>query len=112
MTENLQKFLEAVSKNDAMIEKVNKMNKDELLAFAKDLGITLTEEDFEKPEKELSDDELDAVAGGGDCFCAYGGGGTSDNDDDTCACVLAGLGFTKNNSDRCVFSFAGYGTNT
>ena len=114
MTENMKQFLETVSKNDELIEKVNKMNKDELVALAKELGITLTEEDFEKPVEELSDDELDTVAGGSDvsCACAMGGGGTKDSNDGTCACVLAGVGYDDYKNERCLCGFAGYGYDT
>ena len=64
--------------------------------------------------EELSDDDLDAVAGGGDvsCACAMGGGGTKDNNDKTCACVLAGAGYAKSGRERCVCGFAGYGYDT
>ena len=111
MSENLQKFLEAVSKNDELIEKVNNMNKDELFVLAKEMGLPLTDADFEKPAVELSDDELDTVAGGSnvDCACAMGGGGTGDNNDKTCACVLAGAGYNNKSEERCLCAFGGWG---
>ena len=48
----------------------------------------------------LSDDELEAVAGGSDngrngwelCFCMVGGGGTKKSEGITCACVVGGGG--------------------
>ena len=111
MTENMKKFLEAVSKNDELIEKVNKMEKDELVTLAKEMGITLTDADLEKPAEELSDDELDTVVGGSDvdCACAMGGGGTGDDNDKVCACVIAGVGHTDEGSERCLCGFAGWG---
>ena len=114
MTENMKKFLEAVSKDEALCEKVSAADKDELIAIAKELGIALVDADFEKPAEELSDDELDAVAGGGDvsCACAMGGGGTKDSNDKTCACVLAGAGYSKSGRERCLCGFAGYGYDT
>ena len=44
MTENMKKFLEAVSKNDELSTKINTMTKEDLLALAKELGVELTEE--------------------------------------------------------------------
>ncbi len=47
-------------------------------------------------EKDLGADELDEVAGGGECVCALGGGGTGDPDyEKTCACVFGGGGEYK-----------------
>ena len=115
MTENLQKFLELVSKNEELSKNVGKMGKEELLALAKELGVTLTEADLAKPAvQELDDDELDAVAGGSDvsCACAMGGGGTKDSNDKTCACVLAGVGYDDGGGERCLCGFAGYGYDT
>ena len=115
MTENMQKFLEAVSKNEELTAKVGAMGKEELIALARELGIQLTDADLEKPAvQELGDDDLDAVAGGGDvsCACAMGGGGTKDSNDKTCACVLAGGGYSRNGTERCVCGFAGYGYDT
>lgn len=114
MTENMQKFLTAVTQNDEMYSKLNEATKEDLIAMAKELGIELTEADFEQKPAELNDDELDAVAGGGDvsCACAMGGGGTKDSNDKTCACVLAGAGYAKSGRERCVCGFAGYGYDT
>ena len=78
------------------------------------MGFELTAADLERPAEELSDDELDTVAGGGDvsCACAMGGGGTKDSNDKTCACVLAGAGYSTQGRERCVCGFAGYGYDT
>ena len=53
----------------------------------------------------LSDDELEAVAGGSGsangwelCFCAVGGGGTKNSEGITCACVVAGSGKKDKNN--------------
>lgn len=114
MTENMKKFLETVSQNEELTNKIGTLDKEGLIALAKALGITLTEADFAQPTGELDDDELDAVAGGSDvnCACAMGGGGTKDSNDKTCACVLAGAGYSKNGRERCVCGFAGYGYDT
>ena len=110
MTENMKKFLETVSKDAELCKKVSAMNKDDLLALAKELGLALAEEDLIKPAQELEDDDLDTVAGGGsDCICFMGGGGTKDYDDKTCACVMAGVGYKKNGDGRCVCAVNGFG---
>lgn len=115
MTENLKKFLEKVSEDKALAEKVG-AEKDPaaLIALARELGVELTEADFARPVEELNEAELDTVAGGGDvsCACAMGGGGTKDGNDKTCACVLAGAGYSKRGTERCVCGFAGYGYDT
>lgn len=102
MTENMKKFLEAVSKNEELTKKINTMTKEDLLALAKELGVELTETDFEKPDGELSDDELDAVAGGALCYCLLAGSGydTCDNEK-TCVCVAGGGGEYKSGDCRC-----------
>ena len=115
MTKNYMDFLEKLSENRELAEKLSKEPDPKvLIAAAKEFGIELTEADFEKPAEELSDDELDAVAGGSDvsCACAMGGGGTKDANDKTCACVLAGVGYAKDKSERCLCGFAGYGYDT
>lgn len=66
MTENMKKFLEIISANAELQDRVNKMTKEELLDEAAKLGIALTDEDFKQEESQgsLSDDELGAVSGG------------------------------------------------
>lgn len=112
MSEKMKAFLEALSKDKELFDKLNaipfateeeKIQK--AIAFAKDeLGIELTEEDFKKPEVvkgELNDDELDAVAGGDTCFCVVGGGGHGSPIEEfydctieefTCGCAIGGAG--------------------
>ena len=121
MSENMKKFLELVSKDENLKKKALAFNNMEtakaiqaVIAFAKELGIELTEADFAKKESdgELSDDELDAVAGGGGCGCAFGGGGDgTDNfgDDYTCACVGYGQGGQGVDRLNCVCPVVGGG---
>ena len=113
MTDNLRKFLEAISNDAELTKKINAMGKDELLALAKAQGLALTEADLLQ-KTELSDDNLDTVAGGSDvsCACAMGGGGTKDDNDKTCACVIAGVGYDDEKGERCLCGFAGYGYDT
>lgn len=109
MTENMKHFLEKVSGDKALIEKISKLAKAELITMAKELGFELTEADFVPQEGELSVDELDTVAGGGDCYCAVGGGGTAGEKDNACACVLGGFGNSSERHERCVCALAGAG---
>lgn len=95
-----------------------------ILAAAKELGIDMSEQDITLDSNEISADELDAVAGGGECACVAGGGGTScdecrDNSrfaDLTCACVMGGGGESciiysrKDKFARCVCVLVGSGT--
>ena len=73
MTENMKKLLEIVSGNKELAAKIGGMGKEEILALAKEVGVELTEADFAQ-KFELSDDELEAVAGGGKCICSFGSG--------------------------------------
>ena len=116
MSENLKKFLALIANNKELEAKALACNelgeekgKEALLALAKECGIELTAADFEKKEKsasgELSDDELDAVAGGG-------GGGTDSNDGRVygCACVGYGQGGDGRASDmNCICPAFGTG---
>lgn len=115
MTDNMKKFLELVSGNDALAAKFSNASKDEIIAIAREQGITLTEADFESTA-EVSDDELNAVAGGKECYCAIGGGGTgeSSNGTRTCACVAGGVGHMDGDTikSRCGCIGGGYGGNT
>ena len=112
MTENLKKFLDAVSKDDALKEKLNALGSDHdesvsgAISLAKEIGILLSKDDFEASEGEVSDAELGTVSGGikvtpkdivdGYCFClaAGGGGGKEEKEHDVfgCACVAYGQG--------------------
>ena len=112
MTENLKKFLDAVSKDDALKKKLNALGSDHdesvsgAISLAKEIGILLSKDDFEVPEGEVSDAELGTVSGGikvtpkdivdGYCFClaAGGGGGKEEKEHDVfgCACVAYGQG--------------------
>ena len=112
MSDNLKKFLEAVSEKPEMVEKVNAMSQEGVIALAKEMGFALTEADFAKPAvEELDDEDLDTVAGGQkvSCTCVLGGGGKGDSNDKTCACVAAGMGYTKRGQDRCFCAIGGAG---
>lgn len=112
MTDNMLKFLQAVSKDDAMYAKFGTATQEEMIAMAAEMGIALTAADFEK-KAELDEDELDAVAGGKECVCVLGGGGGGEGggrwDSKVCACVLGGGGETGEGGCRCVCTVNGWG---
>ena len=118
MTENMKKFLELLSKDAELSAKASAVNQDALLDIAKGLGIELTAEDFSSQNAELSDDELDTVAGGTICVCVVGGGGKAKGIDNVCACVAYGAGtydgwsYSHDSNGvwtRCSCPAAGYG---
>ena len=63
MTENFKKLLELISGNEELTARLNNASKEEVIAFARELGITLSDADFEQ-SGEMSEDELNAVTGG------------------------------------------------
>ena len=102
MTENLSKFLEAVSEDEALKEKLAEAKDNEtVIALAAEKGFILTEDDLksDKPSggRILSDDELEAVAGGvaGRCTCENGGIGAPPKiaSEDKFSCFSNGDGF-------------------
>ncbi len=114
MSENLKSFLKLASQDESLkarAAELTKMEKEELvktcIALAAERGITLTEADFElvsgANSREISDEELDAVSGGGTgcfvsthCVCYLGGSGSGVDEYDkskyVCACVAYGQG--------------------
>ena len=109
MTDNMLKFLQAVSKDDAMYAKFGTATQEEMIAMAAEMGIALTAADFEK-KAELDEDELDAVAGGWtECYCAFAGGGTKDDDGKACGCVAGGYGEARSGETRCWCAVSGAG---
>lgn len=110
MTENMKKLLEAVTKNEELVKKISTMTKENLIALAKEMGIELTEADFEKNDAELSDDELDCVNGGALCACMLAGSGDDNNSNEKyCVCVAGGGGEYTDGRCRCVCVFGGGG---
>ena len=79
MTETLKNFLKKISEDNALAEKFNKLETDEFIAAAKELGFDLTAADFAPSEGELSEDELNMVSGG----ISFG---------PNCSCTSAGMG--------------------
>ena len=114
----MKKLLEQIEQNTELKAKIEELDNNassepkDYIKLAAEYGIELAEEDF-KPagrQGELSDEELDAVAGGDDCVCIFGGGGTSKAMyDRTCACVLGGGGEDAGGVTRCVCVMGGLG---
>ena len=111
MSENMKKFLEKVSADKALAEKFANLDKDAVVALAKELGIELTEADFAQPEGEIAADEMESVVGGYKrCACYAGGGGKEDSEGNVCACVGAGMGLIKVDGEaRCACVSVGTG---
>ena len=85
---------------------------EKMIEILKEYDVSLTAEDFKVPEGELSDDELNAVAGGGGCGCPVVGGGGGD--ELVCVCIAGGTGFVigsggLNEQGGCVCVAAGAG---
>ncbi len=106
MSNDWKKQLAELSKNEEFQKKQSKIVekfkddeatiKAEITKLMAEYGVTEPEGGFMAPIKELSDDELGAVAGGkgyfigGTCFCFMGGGGEAGPA--LCVCVAAGGG--------------------
>ena len=122
MTENMKKWLELVSGDKALQEKLMKLQNEApeqqkvtVIRMAKENGVVLTAEDLASAEgEELSDDELDAVAGGGGCGCPVIGGGSGGEGEHNyvCACVGGGGGLDNHSEDYCICPLIGAGTDT
>ena len=87
----MKKLLEIVSGNKELAAKIGGMAREDIIALARELGVELTEADFAQ-KYELSDDELDAVAGGGRCICSFGGGGEYSDGSVRCFFIIGGDG--------------------
>jgi predicted ribosomally synthesized peptide with nif11-like leader len=90
-------FYEALSKDEAMQERAKGLNAavetteeavaEAVVAFAKGEGYAFTAGELKDYGKELSDEELAAVAGGASNICLIGGGGGGVSN---CLCVFFG----------------------
>lgn len=98
MTNQVKVFLDEVSQDKAIMEKLNSAKTSaEVIALAAEKGYTLTEDDL-KPETtsgKLDDEELEAVSGGTGCGCAGYGLGKTDRGTKACQCVYLGEGMKK-----------------
>lgn len=111
----MKKLLEEMEKNQELKAKIEELDKNskstpkDYIQVAAEYGIELKEEDFKPAQRELADDELNAVAGGDPCMCVFGGGGSANSSDSTCACVGGGGGEYKDGSCRCACVLGGGG---
>ena len=75
--EQLKAFLEKLKDDSSLQEKLKAASDaDAASAIAKEAGFSISADEFTKAQStELSDEELEGVAGGGDGFdrCLYGG---------------------------------------
>ena len=130
MTENIKAFIEKAEQNEALkaeLKTLNKkytgaeevsQNKEETekktIGIAAKYGITLTTDDF---KAELSEEQLENVAGGsgGICVCMGGGwgGGLGKTGEGWCLCPLSGVGIDGEDNDClpwCFCAFVGGGS--
>ena len=126
MNDLSMKILELVSGNEVLARRMEEAKSlEELVQLLNENGLDATAEELEAAASpnagvELSEDELDAVAGGDHCFCVAGGGGEDGEHEDvyhrgtkakekTCACV--GVGFASSDTDpfRCFCIIIGTG---
>ena len=72
--EQLKAFLEKV-KGDTSLQEELKAAADAnaVSAIAKEEGFSISADDLTKAQSELSEEELEGVAGGGDSWCWWGG---------------------------------------
>ena len=121
--ENVKKFYKTLANSETLKEKAAKLNEKyneaqktdeeaaiaDVIAFAASEGYSFTAEEFaaygetvmKSAPQELSQDELEAVAGGSGtcsvcfsrtCACLVAGGGTHQEPHWPCACVAGGAG--------------------
>ena len=67
--EQLKAFLEKVKADTSLQEKLKAAaDADAVTAIAKEAGFNVSADDLTKAQSELSEQELEGVAGGGNCF--------------------------------------------
>ena len=65
--EQLKSFLEKLKADTSLQEKLKgAADADAVLAIAKDAGFSISADDLKNAQSELSDEELEGVAGGGE----------------------------------------------
>ena len=71
--EQLKAFLEAVKADAGLQEKLKAAkNVDAVVEIAKAAGFAISADEIQKSQAEISEEELESVAGGGNDFCRKG----------------------------------------
>ena len=131
--ENVRLFNERVSADKALQDKLHALNErhegeelsdeqmmriyeEDVLPLARECGLDFSMEALKEYTRdlrqsspvELTDDELEAVAGGATCVCVIGGGG-GHSWGGPCVCVVAGSGPGTRGVSGCVCVVGGGG---
>ena len=70
--EQLKAFLEKLKGDASLQEKLRAAaDSDAVLAIAKEAGFMISADDLKNAQPEISDEELEGVAGGGKCFSTH-----------------------------------------
>lgn len=103
-TENVTKFMEALSEDRKLQEKLlqNPLSEEQknllrsrIISVAKESGFSFTAEELK--QYEASSQAPDSAMRDWDtCFCVAGGGGYNRTEDYSCACVVGGGGKSDN----------------
>lgn len=113
MTNDAKEFLALASKDEAIKNELkNAKDTETTLKIAESHGFSLSADDFTPSEmEELSEDELEAVAGGSFCMCNNAGSGGAHNLN--CSCSFDGEGKDPDPSGRgfCICVRFGLGWN-
>ncbi|WP_114993441.1 Nif11-like leader peptide family natural product precursor [Synechococcus sp. UW179A] len=68
--EQLKAFIEKVKADTSLQEKLKAAgDADAVLAIAKDAGFSISADDLKNAQSDLSDEEIEGVAGGGSVVC-------------------------------------------
>ena len=71
--EQLKAFIEKVKGDTSLQEKLKAAaDADAVAAIAKEAGFSISADDLTKAQSELSDEELEGLAGGGGCWITWG----------------------------------------
>ena len=71
--EQLKAFLEKVKADTSLQEKLKAEGADAVVAIAKEAGFSISADDLKKAQSEISEEELEGVAGGGGLDTRTGG---------------------------------------